>query len=182
MLRLILAFVDIMLHRRGPEDLPSSQFLVWLLIAVSLGVELGVLYANDGSMREAAVSVLVTLLDVWFVWALLRTFNRQRRFRQTMSALLGTDTILNLAGAPLVPWLKASAAATTAASSAATAPEAQITLPLLLTALLGIWSIDIAAFVFARALERPYVLCVAIMLGYVLLIVSLQTTLLAPVG
>jgi hypothetical protein len=171
-LRLILAFVDIMLHRRGPEDLPSSKFLVWLLLAASVGVELAVLFANDGSMRAAAVSVLVAALDVWFVWALLRTFNRQRRFLQTMSALLGTETILNLAGAPLVPLLSASAAAST---------EPQITLPLLLTALLGIWSIDIAEFVFARALERPYVLCVAIMLGYVLLIVSLQTTLLAPV-
>jgi hypothetical protein len=180
-LRLILAFVDIMLHRRGPADLPSSRFLVWLLLAVSLGVELGVLYANDRSMREAAVSVLVTLLDVWFVWALLRTFNRQRRFRQTMSALLGTKTILNVLGAPLLPWLNASTAAS-AASSTAAAAEPQITLPLLLTALLGIWSIDIAAFVFARALERPYLLCVAIMLGYVLLIVSLQTTLLGPIG
>jgi hypothetical protein len=172
-LRLILAFVDIMLHRRGPDDLPSSKFLVWFLLVISVGVELAVLFANDQGLRSAAVSVLVAGLDVWFVWALLRTFNRQRRFAQTMSALLGTETILNLAGAPLVPLLNASASA---------AAEPQITLPLLLTALLGIWSIDIAAFVFARALERPYVLCVAIMLGYVLLIVSLQTTLLAPVS
>ena len=169
MLRLVLAFVDIMLHRRGPEDLPSSQFLVWLLLAVAVGVELAIVLANDGTVRAAAVAMLIQFLDVWFVWALLRTFNRQRRFRQTMCALLGTETILNLAGAPLVPLLTASAAAS---------PEPQITLPLLLTALLGVWSIDIAAFVFARALERPYVLCVAIMLGYVLLIVSLQTTLL----
>jgi hypothetical protein len=168
-LRLILAFVDIMLHRRGPEDLPSSQFLVWLLLAVAVGVDLGVLFMADGTPRAAAVVVLIQFLDVWFVWALLRTFNRQKRFRQTMCALLGSETILNLAGAPLMPLV----AASTDASA-----QPQITLPLLLTALLGVWSIDIAAFVFARALERPYVLCVAIMLGYVLLIVSLQTTLL----
>ena len=169
MLRLILAFVDIMLHRRGPEDLPSSTFLVWSLLAVSVGVELGVLFVIDGGARAAAVTVLVQLLDVWFVWALLRTFNKQPRFRQTMCALLGTETLITLAGAPLAPLLTASAAASA---------EPQITLPLLLTALLGIWSIDIAAFVFSRALERPYLLCVAIMLGYVLLIVSLQTSLL----
>lgn len=171
MLRLILAFVDIMLHRRGPADLPSSQFLVWLLLAVAVIVDLAILFVNDGTPRAAGVAVLVQFLDVWFVWALLRTFNRQRRFRQTMCALLGTQTILNLIGAPLVPLL---------ARSAAGAAQPEITLPLLLTALLGVWSIDIAAFVFARALERPYVLCVAIMLGYVLLIVSLQTTLLPP--
>jgi hypothetical protein len=87
--------------------------------------------------------------------------------------LLGAETILNLAGAPLVPLL---------ATSAAASEQPEITLPLLLTALLGIWSIDIAAFVFARALDRPYVLCVAIMLGYVLLIVSLQTSLLPPLS
>ena len=171
MLRLIFAFVDIMLHRRGPEHLPSSSFLVWLLLAVSIGVELAVLTANDGGGRAAAVSLLVALLDVWFVWALLRTFKRERRFSQTMSALLGTETILNLAGAPLVPLLNA---------SAATSAEPQLTAPLLVTALLGVWSIDIAAFVFSRALDRPYVMCVAIMMGYVLLIVSLQTTLLSP--
>ena len=175
MLRLILAFVDIMLHRRGPEDLPASKFLVWSLLAVSLSVELAVLFANNGTLRAAAVALLVQLLDIWFVWALLRTFNKQRRFRQTMSALLGAETIITLAGAPLVPLLSASA-------SASTSTEPQITLPLLLTALLGIWSIDIAAFVFARALERPYVLCVAIMLGYVLLIISLQTSLLPAVS
>jgi hypothetical protein len=170
-LRLILAFVDIMLHRRGPEDLPASTFLVWSLIVVASGVELAVLFANDNGARAAAVAVLVQLLDIWFVWALLRTFNKQRRFRQTMSALLGTEILITLAGAPLVPLLNASAAAAPSA-------EPQLTLPLLLTALLGVWSIDIAAFVFARALARPYVLCVAIMLVYVLLIVSLQTSLL----
>jgi hypothetical protein len=166
-LRLILAFVDIMLHRRGPEDLPSAKFLVWSLLLLSVCVELAVLFANDGTARAAAVTVLVQLLDIWFVWALLRTFNKQRRFTQTMSALLGTETIITLAGAPLAPLLPTSASA-----------EPALTLPLLLAALLGIWSIDIAAFVFARALERPYVLCVAIMLGYVLLILSLQTSLL----
>ena len=174
MLQLIRAFVDIMFHRRGPEHLPSSRFLVWLLLAVAVSVDIGILLANDGNVRAAGVALLIQFLDVWFVWALLRTFNRQRRFPQTMCALLGTETILNVAGAPLVPLLA------TSADAAAGQPE--ITLPLMLTALLGIWSIDIAAFVFARALERPYVLCVAIMLGYVLLIVSLQTSLLPMVS
>lgn len=174
MLRLILAFVDIMLHRRGPEDLPSSRFLVWLLLLVSVAVELGILIANDGEMRVAAVNVLVDLLDLWFVWALLRTFNRQRRFAQTMSALLGTETLLNLLGAPLLPFLSASL-------EASTPDQVQLSLPLLLAAVLNVWSIDIAAFTFSRALERPYVLCVAIMIGYALLILSLQSTLLQPV-
>lgn len=170
MLRLIFAFVDVMLHRRGPEDLPSSKFLVWALLAVSVAVELAVLAANGRGGRAVAVTFLVAFLDVWFVWALLRAFGHERRFKQTMTALLGAETILNVLGAPLVP-LVAAAAAT---------PQPQFTLPFILTALLGVWSIDVGAFVFARALGRPYALCVAIMIAYVLMIVSLQTTILSP--
>ncbi|HUQ51532.1 MAG TPA: hypothetical protein VM692_04875, partial [Gammaproteobacteria bacterium] len=114
-----------------------------------------------------AVSILVQLLDIWFVWALLRTFNKQRRFLQTMTALLAAETLFTLAGAPLAPLVPVS-----------TSNEQQLTLPLFLIFLLGVWSIDVAAFVFSRAIERPYLLCVAIMLGYVLLIFSLQASLL----
>lgn len=167
MLRLIFAFVDIMLHRRGPEDLPSSQFLVWALLAVSVAVELGVLGANGGSARAAIVGLLVAFLDLWFVWALLRAFGRERRFKQTMTALLGAETILNVLGAPLVPLVVASAST-----------EPALTLPVILTALLAVWSIDVGAFVFSRALDRPYALCVAIMIAYVLMILTLRSTLL----
>jgi hypothetical protein len=170
--RLIFAFVDIMLHRRGPEHLPSSSFLLWTLLAISVAIEFALLFANGGSSRAMAVTAFMAFLDLWFVWALLRAFGRERRFKQTMTALLGAETILSLCGAPLVPLVTAAAAA----------PQPQLTLPLVLTALLGIWSIDIGAFVFSRALDRPYALCVAIMVAYVLMIVTLQTTLLQPLA
>ena len=169
MVRLIFAFVDIMLHRRGPDILPSSPFFVWLLLAASVVVELGVLAFNGATPRALSVSVLVTFLNIWFVWGLLRTFNRERRFRQTMSALLGVEIILNVLSAPLVPLVDL--------------PETgdpEITLPLFLTFLIGVWGLDVTAFVFARALERPYFLCVAIIVGYALLMLSLQAALLAP--
>jgi hypothetical protein len=174
-LRLTLAFVDIMLHRRGPEDLPASTFLVWTLLVVSLVVELGALYLIGATGRDMAVGVLVTFLDLWFVWALLRVFNREARFRQTMSAMLGTETILNVVSAPLVRAANATAAAAVAAST-----QPQITLPVLLTMLILIWQIDIAAFVFARAVERPYVLCLVIVIAYFLLINALHSTLAPP--
>ena len=57
-----------------------------------------------------------------------------------------------------------------------------LTLPILLTTAVFVWSIDINAFVFSRALDRPYLLCVAIVIGYALLMFSLQATLLQPVS
>jgi hypothetical protein len=171
-LRLILAFVDIMLHRRGPDSLPSSQFLLWLVLAASLAADALVLWLAKLPGRWVAVAVLVLALNVWFVWALLRTFNKQPRFRQTMTALLGANVILTVLQAPLVSVLV----------EAPPDPQSStMTLPRLLAALLVLWTIDISAFVFSRALERPYLLCVAIVIAYALLIQSLRVTLLQPV-
>jgi hypothetical protein len=60
--------------------------------------------------------------------------------------------------------------------------EPTLTIPMLVTTFVFVWSVDINAFVFSRALERPYLLCVAIVIAYALLIVSLQVTLLQPVA
>ena len=174
MLRLFLAFVDIMLHRRGPDTLPSSRFLLWLLIALSICADFVILWLAGSSGRAFAVTLLVTGFDIWFVWALLRTFNKQPRFRQTMTAMLGADVLLGLLQAPLVRSV-----------AEAPPPDPQnpsLTLPGVLWLLILLWSIDVSAFVFSRALERPYLLCVAIVIGYVLLIRSLQITLLQPVA
>jgi hypothetical protein len=173
-LRLILAFVDIMLHRRGPESLPSSRFLFWALFALSIVADSAILWLAGESARAFVVALLVAGLDIWFVWALLRTFNRQPRFRQTMTAMLGAELVLSILQAPLVrPLVEAPP------------PDPQnptMTLPGVLLLLILVWSIDISAFVFSRALERPYVLCAAIVIGYFLLIRSLQITLLQPVA
>jgi hypothetical protein len=173
-LRLIFAFVDIMLHRRGPDGLPSSRFLLWALIAVSILADFVVLSLAGSSGRSFAVNVLVAGFNIWFVWALLRTFNKQVRFRQTMTAILGAGVLLTILQTPLVR-----------AVVEAPAPDPQnpaVTLPNVLWFLIFVWAIDIQAFVFSRALERPYLLCIAVVLGYVLLIESLRLTLLRPVA
>jgi hypothetical protein len=164
---LIQVFVEITLHRRGPEHLPSSRFFFMLMLAVSVGVDFLVLLVDDAAARGVLVTLLTTALDLAFVWAVLRTFARERRFKQTMSAMLGVNAILTLLIVPLALW-----------SQGLEVPEGEIATPWLLLLLLAIWSIDVAGFVLARALDRPYALGVAIMLGYVLLSVSLQQSLL----
>jgi hypothetical protein len=172
-LRLIFAFLDIMLHRRGPDSLPSSQFLLWALLVLSIVADCLILWLAGETSRAFFVSFLVTGFDLWFVWALLRTFGRQARFRQTMTAMLGAELLLALLQAPLVRPL------------VNVPPDAENTgvgLTGLLWLLILVWSIDISAFVFSRALERPYFLCIAIVIGYFLLMRSLQVTLLQPVA
>jgi hypothetical protein len=167
-LRLIFAFVDIMLHRRGPDSLPSSSFLFWSLLALSVIADGFVIWLAGESARIFAVALLITFFDLWFVWALLRAFGRQQRFRQTMTAILGAELLLQVLGAPLVRPL----------TNAPPPDPANPTLTFigLLALLIVVWSIDITSFVFSRALERPYLLCLAIVIGYVLLMESLRVT------
>ncbi len=167
MLRLILALVDIMLHRRGPDSLPSSQFLFWFLLAAMLASSFAVLVVDGITALYTAIILLVAGFRLWFVWAVLRVFGRERRFKQTMSAVLGTHVILGALTLPLVPFSEPPAAAGQEPSLAWLALLA-----------LEVWSIDITAFVLSRALERPYLLTLAIVLAYFLLILILQATML----
>jgi hypothetical protein len=165
-LRLIFALVDIMLHRRGPDGLPSSQFLFWLLLAVMLASSFAALIVGGITPPRAAVMLLVVGLEFWFVWALLRLFERQRRFRQTMTAVLGVDAVIAALTIPLIPFSQP-------------VVGGQMLPPASLAVLaLEIWSIDVHAFVLSRALDRPYLLTLAVTIAYVLLMMSLQATLL----
>jgi hypothetical protein len=165
-LRLIFAFVDIMLHRRGPDSLPSSGFLLWLLFGCVLATAFAVRMIEGITPLGVAVTLLLAGLELWFVWAVLRAFGKEPRFWQTMTAVLGTDLIINVLAAPLVPF-----------SEPPTSTEQQLSFAWMALAALELWSIDIMAFVLSRALERPYLLTLAIVIAYVFLMASLQLSL-----
>jgi hypothetical protein len=170
--RLILAFVEIALHRRGPEDLPASGFFFAIVLALYLPVAWLNLHVSPIEIEHPALWVVVdTALGLAFVWTLLRAFRHESRFRQTAGALLGADTILNLLNIPPTLWYGAQLEA-----------QRDTAIPLLVLVLLGIWTVDIAGFVLSRALGRPYVLAVAIMLGYVLLAFSFRVTFFPPIN
>jgi uncharacterized membrane protein YagU involved in acid resistance len=155
---LISAFVDIALHRRGPEHLPASQFLLGLLVATNLAAGLlTVQIADDPALPFAAV-LIQTALELAFIWCVLRAFERQRRFIQSAAAVLGTDMLLALLEWPLLVWDKS-----------LDAPLTELTLPRMIDFLIWAWSIDISAAIMSRALERPYVVALAIVIGYVML-------------
>ena len=169
--RLILAFIEIALHRRGPEDLPASKFFFFMMLAAYLPVRWLVMKISPGEISHPVAALIVDAgFGLAFIWALLRAFEREARFRQTASALLGADILLNLLTIPPTFWLARIDAA-----------DGDPTIPVLILLFFSGWSIDIAGFVLSRALERPYVLAVLIMVGYVLLAFSLRATFFPPV-
>ena len=102
--QLLRLFVQLVLLRRGPQDLPASELLLvlTLLAYVALNALLaGLLSSDEGWWGPLLVSTLFTLL--WYL-ALLRLVRRPERTLQTVSAVFGFQTLLS----PLVvgtEWL-----------------------------------------------------------------------------
>jgi hypothetical protein len=97
-MRALLALLrDIVLCRRGPDELPVSRaLLVALLVAYAAGNFVQALLSG-WTLRGVAPLVIVeiAMLLAW-VWALLAFFGRRPRFTQTMSAVLGIALVLTL--------------------------------------------------------------------------------------
>jgi len=104
MSQLLRLFVQLVLLRRGPQDLPASELLLALTLLAYLAVNmlLAILLTADESWEgPLLVSTLFTLL--WYL-GLLRVVRRPERTLQTVTAVFGFQTLLS----PLVvgtEWL-----------------------------------------------------------------------------
>jgi hypothetical protein len=110
-----------------------------------------------------------SLVYLVYVSLVLSFFKRRSRFVQTASALVGADIFFNLLGIPLLAW-----------SVASDSSGADPTVPTLLFVILFFWSVDVAGYVVSRAVERPYIVGVLIVIMYVMTSLSIRESF-APV-
>ncbi len=90
-------FLDIVLWRKGPQDLPSSSLLLWLAAlayVVISAVQLAVL--GETGLAWFFFLALDPLLLTLCVWLMLKLYGHPERFLQTASAVLGTGAVLSL--------------------------------------------------------------------------------------
>jgi hypothetical protein len=90
-------FLDIVLWRRGPQDLPASRLLFWLTMAAYVAVsamQLALLEEPDATWL--VFLVLDPLLLTGCVWLMLKLYGHPERFEQTAAAVLGTGALLGL--------------------------------------------------------------------------------------
>jgi hypothetical protein len=78
-------FLDIVLWRQGPQDLPASNLLVALTLAAYVLVTWLVFLVADPALLAATV------------WLLLRLYGHVERFQQTAAAVFGTGALLGIA-------------------------------------------------------------------------------------
>ena len=73
--RLGIVFVDIALHRRGPEHIPSSAFLFGLLTTIYLIVSIVATQVAEPFPRAVGMVIFDTLLYLGFIWLQLEDRN-----------------------------------------------------------------------------------------------------------
>jgi len=170
-LALLTAFFDIIMHRRGPEDLPASRFLLLLVLLAYLGVGFLVIRVSEPWLRALAILIVDTALYLIFIRLLLIVNHVPARFIQSTTALLGIYSLFNMAALPFLLWLET----TDSASVLPLLPYGGLIVLLL-------WSLDVSAFVLSRALSKTYVAGVAIVIGYFLFSLLVRAAVFPPQG
>jgi hypothetical protein len=88
-------FVDIVLWRRGPQDLPVSWLLLALAVAAYVAVSVVQLGLSDQSLANWLFYVVLDpLLLAGWTWLVLRILGHGARFLQTASAVFGANAVL----------------------------------------------------------------------------------------
>jgi hypothetical protein len=94
LLALLQTFFDILLIRKGPEDLPASRFLMWLAIGASVALSLitaaALLPPED--VRVDVTLALATFAGVLYM-SIVVVAGHRNRLTQFLTATFGTDAL-----------------------------------------------------------------------------------------
>jgi hypothetical protein len=101
---LLQRFFEICLLRAGPQDLPVSRFLLWVSLLAYAAVGMVMSLQNLDVARAILLVAIDTALLATLLFALLWSRALLERYLQTLTALLGTGAILQLAALPILSW------------------------------------------------------------------------------
>lgn len=102
---LIRLFIDIALHRKGPQDVPAAGSMLGLALLAYLMLGVATLWPSARSVNLLAGQLALDLgLTVLIFGGLLAVTGRTERVTQTLSALFGTGALLSALALPFV-WV-----------------------------------------------------------------------------
>lgn len=156
MLVYVQTLLNIALRKLGPEDLPDSGFLLGLTLVGYVLMQVPLAWIAYGPSNAVLSTIIVSaVLLVVFIWALLRVTGFRQRYRQTLTALLGTSALLSLMSLPFSVWREA-----TVGLQAASA------LPSIFIFAIMLWSLAIDGHILSRALSRPFAIGLMLSISY----------------
>lgn len=100
---------QLLLFRARPEDIPFQPRLVWLLVAINVGLSLLIQQISEDAAGKPVLQLAVMGLVVEAAWLFLLLQRRrwQARFVQGYMSLVLVDIFITLLAAPLALLLRA---------------------------------------------------------------------------
>ncbi len=155
---LIFRFFDICLLRAGPKDLPSSLFLLRLVVVVSTIVGVFLNLPTEGFSQSLAISLLDVVFLTAFLYVGLKLRDRLSRFRQSLTALMGTSIIIGLI---MMPFMFALVAAKL--------DDEPAPMALQMFLLLLVWDVAVFAHIIRHSFDIRFAYGFMVSLGYLIL-------------
>lgn len=175
MIYLIRLFVRICQFKERPDNVPKSDTLL-LITAIAAIISAAITTTE----RESAFQILSfaigqVILYGASIWVVLKLKGFVERWHQTITAMYGATTILQLVAWPFVAW------------HARIIPDAEavqvaITWPLMAVAAIAVWSLAVMANILKQAMEIRIGASVLIVLGCQMAVMLVLVSLLAPAG
>ena len=162
MSRLLTLFLEICLLRKGPQDVPSSGFLV--ASTAALGLLSGVIVLSDsfqGPGGALAAQLLDLLLLTGFIYGGLRFVGSPTRLYQSLAALFGSGTLINVATMLVLAFSKP------AEDGVLTGPGGMLYLFIMT------WALVVVAHILRHTFDIAFLGGIALAIAYFLLINSL---------
>lgn len=153
MYQLVVLFFEIAILRKGPQDVPANPWLLRLVLPLYIGVNVLILQLNSDLWTAVLQMGADFALVCGFSWPLLYFAAKPARFRQTLCALIGTDTVISFFAIPAVASLDSQAN----------------TLALFAMLALMAWHWAVMGHIFRHALDRPLFFGLGLALLYILI-------------
>lgn len=146
MLAYVQTLLNVGLRKKGPEDLPDSGFLLGLTFAVYLLLQIVLVWAVLAGSSRLTLSILIEILMIVVGLRVLLTLSGYKsRFRQSLTAIFGTEGLLTVLQIPVNYW---HVAALTKATGVA--------LPGTIIFAIEIWRVMIEGHIISRAISKPF--------------------------
>lgn len=102
MFNLIQPFINLLLFRAGPQDMPASNTMLKITILACFVTDIIGAIGLLGLTLSAVLSAGQIMLYSAFIFLLLKINNKTERWQQTLIALFGALALINLASYPFI--------------------------------------------------------------------------------
>ena len=135
----------ICIFKASPQDLPATYncFLVTVIASVATNLAIDILMSEW--KKTLIISILQVIVFTLTIRGILQFKNVAKRWVQTVSALLGTSSIIRLAGTPALYMFAPQSHPTDGATLTFEG--------LLIGAVLGVWSLAVMTTILKEAME-----------------------------